>query len=149
MEQKTIGIGLLALSLVLLSMLALIKAGLDERDAALCTAYSQLQDIQSCPAHTLKTSWWMVSAFGIGFVLAGVGGYFVYPSLPKKRPVLDHAEQKVHDLLREAGGSMYQSDLVLQTQMTKVKMTRILDKMTSKDVIDRKRRGMTNIIVLK
>jgi uncharacterized membrane protein len=44
---------------------------------------------------------------------------------------------------------MYQSDLIKETEFSKVKITRILDKMESKDVIDRKRRGMTNIIVLK
>jgi uncharacterized membrane protein len=43
---------------------------------------------------------------------------------------------------------MYQSDLVKETKLTKVKITRILDKMEAKKIIKRQRRGMTNIVFL-
>ncbi len=46
-------------------------------------------------------------------------------------------------------GSIYQSDLLSKTGFTKVKISRILDKLEFKELIERKRRGMTNIIVLK
>ena len=51
-------------------------------------------------------------------------------------------------VLREEG-SVYQSDIIKETKLTKVKVTRILDKLEGKKLIDRKRRGMTNIVVLK
>ena len=51
-------------------------------------------------------------------------------------------------LLREEG-SVYQSDLIKETKLTKVKVSRVLDKLEGKGLIERKRRGMTNIIVLK
>ena len=49
----------------------------------------------------------------------------------------------------EAQGSIFQSDLVDKTKLNKVKVTRILDKLEGKDLIERKRRGMTNVIILK
>ncbi len=49
----------------------------------------------------------------------------------------------------EKEGSIYQSVLVSETTFSKVKVTRILDKLEGKHLIERKRRGMTNIILLK
>ena len=53
------------------------------------------------------------------------------------------------ELLLHGQGSAYQSDLIKETQLTKVKITRILDHLEGKQLIERKRRGMTNIIILK
>lgn len=62
---------------------------------------------------------------------------------------LDEEEKKVVKLLLHGQGSAYQSDLIKETQLTKVKITRILDHLEGKQLIERKRRGMTNIIILK
>ena len=62
---------------------------------------------------------------------------------------LDNEEKVIIDKLKEKQGSMYQSDLIKETQYSKVKMTRILDKLESKGILEKKRRGMTNIVVLK
>ena len=48
-----------------------------------------------------------------------------------------------------AEGSVLQSELVSTTGLTKVKVTRILDKLEGKGLIERRRRGMTNIVILK
>ena len=62
---------------------------------------------------------------------------------------LDAEEQKIIRLLEEKEGSTYQSDLIKETGHSKVKITRILDKLESKGILEKKRRGMTNIVVLK
>ncbi len=62
---------------------------------------------------------------------------------------LDVDEKKVYQQLKEHQGSLYQSDLLKQLATSKVHLTRILDKMESKQILERKRRGMTNIVVLK
>lgn len=69
---------------------------------------------------------------------------------PKKKEdlKLNKDEEKIYDLLALNENSMYQSDLVKQTGMTKVKITRVLDKMEAKKIIKRQRRGMTNIVIL-
>ena len=62
---------------------------------------------------------------------------------------LDEDEKKIYGLLKQNEGSMYQSDLIKETELSKVAITRILDKLESKKIIDRKRRGMTNIVILR
>lgn len=62
---------------------------------------------------------------------------------------LSEEENKIYSLLKDNKGSMYQSDLIRKTDFTKVQITRILDKMESDDILERRRRGMANIVVLK
>ena len=45
--------------------------------------------------------------------------------------------------------TIFQSDLVEKTEFDKVKVSRILDKLEGRQLIERKRRGMTNVVVLK
>ena len=58
-------------------------------------------------------------------------------------------EKLVLEKIIEAQGTIFQSDLVEKTGLTKVKVTRILDKLEGKAVIERKRRGMTDVVILK
>lgn len=62
---------------------------------------------------------------------------------------LDEQEKNIINLLKKNDNSMYQSDLIKQTGLSKVKITRVLDKLESKKLIERKRRGMTNIVILR
>ena len=62
---------------------------------------------------------------------------------------LDKEEKKLLGLIIESKGTIFQSDLVEKTQLGKVKVTRILDRLEGKDLIERKRRGMTNVVILK
>lgn len=62
---------------------------------------------------------------------------------------LDEDEQRICTLIQEQDGSMYKSDLIKETCFSKVHMTRVLDKLEGKKILERKRRGMTNIIVLR
>ncbi|MGV8086364.1 MAG: helix-turn-helix transcriptional regulator [Candidatus Woesearchaeota archaeon] len=62
---------------------------------------------------------------------------------------LDSDDKNVLSLIIDSEGNIFQSDIVLKTSFTKVKVTRILDRLESKGLIERKRRGMTNIILLK
>ncbi len=58
-------------------------------------------------------------------------------------------EKQILEKIIESQGTIFQSDLVEKTGMTKVKITRILDKLEGKGIIERKRRGMTNVVILK
>jgi uncharacterized membrane protein len=62
---------------------------------------------------------------------------------------LDNEERKIMNLLLENKGNMFQSDIIQKTNLNKVKITRILDSLESQGLIERKRRGMTNIVMLK
>jgi len=58
-------------------------------------------------------------------------------------------ERKVYDMIVNADGFMFQNDLIEKTGYSKVKISRILDKLELKGVVERRRRGMANIVVLK
>jgi len=62
---------------------------------------------------------------------------------------LEPEERQVLEKVIEKEGSAFQSLLVESTGFGKVKMTRILDRLEGKGIIERKRRGMTNVVVLK
>jgi len=62
---------------------------------------------------------------------------------------LNGEEKTVLEKIIESEGAIFQSDLVEKTKFNKVKVTRILDRLEGKNIVERRRRGMTNIIVLK
>ena len=162
--QKQVGIILIGLAVILAVILGFVKSGIDERDAYLCevTHENPNADMKECPAHTTNTSWLIIAAFGLAFLLLASGLYLVMAGHKKQQPAeegmqfkevdiskLDEEEQKVYTLLKDNKGSMYQSDIIKATGFSKVHVTRILDKMSMSGIVDRKRRGMTNIVVLK
>lgn len=62
---------------------------------------------------------------------------------------LNKDEKIVLEKVIEAQGTIFQSELVGKTKLTKVKVTRILDKLEGMGHVERKRRGMTNVVILK
>lgn len=160
-NSKTIAAVLIGFAIILLFILVLVKMDVDKQGALLCEAFHENElDMTQCPVHKSNVSWMILFAFGIGFVMLGVGAYLLFgqkdkAELAKKdfKPVdtskLDEDEKKIYSLVKSKGGSVYQTDLIRETGFTKVKVTRILDKLESDEILERKRRGMTNIIVLK
>ena len=158
---KTIGALLIGFSAVLLVILAYVKTDFESQSAFLCDNFHENQlDMQQCPAHKSNFSWMIVSAFGIGFLMLGGGAYmfFFYKSSAAEKKgsfkeidksKLDEEESRIYNIIKSKEGSAYQSDLIKETGFSKVKITRILDKLETSDILERKRRGMTNIVVLK
>ena len=71
----------------------------------------------------------------------------------KRKPIdvsnLDSDEKKVVELLQKEGNAIFQADLMEKLGKGKVGITRLLDKLEAKQIIERKRRGMNNIVVLR
>lgn len=155
-NQKNIGYFVIGFSLILLVILGFIKAETDRQGVFLCEAVAAdpTRDMSECPFHKSSMSWMIILAFGLAFVILASGIYLVYAPVEKgfkKIDVskLDKGEKSVYDFLKKGEGSAYQSDIIKETGFSKVKTTRILDKLESRKIIDRKRRGMTNIIILR
>ncbi len=62
---------------------------------------------------------------------------------------LSDDEKQIFEKILNADGTIFQSNIVEETSFTKVKVTRILDKLEGRNLIERKRRGMTNVVILK
>jgi short subunit fatty acids transporter len=61
---------------------------------------------------------------------------------------LNDDERKILELVIDSKGTIFQSALVEQSGFTKVKVTRLLDTLEGRKLIERKRRGMTNVVIL-
>jgi len=69
----------------------------------------------------------------------------------KKSVNLEGLDKKEREAVRliQKGNGMFQADLMEKLGIGKVGITRLLDKLEAKQIIERKRRGMNNIVVLK
>lgn len=99
----------------------------------------------------------------IGFALAVIGIYLYRKTVPVEPPKpaldakkieetlnkLDGDEKNIYQIIADEKGMMFQSKLIERTGFTKVKVSRVLDSLEMKGLIERKRRGMTNVVVLK
>ena len=158
-NQRKIGMLVLVFAILLIFILIFVKTNTDERGALLCKVISDNPEMnmEDCPAHTDNTSWLIVGAFAMAFLVFGAGIYLVFVPIKKGESEvkkvdiskLDEEEKKIYAILKEDDGSAYQSDIIKKTGLSKVAVTRILDKMEGKKLLDRKRRGMTNIIILR
>ena len=168
LNQKNVGILLVGLAIVLIIILSVIKLDVDTQSSFLCKVVNDdpTLDMENCPAHQNNTSWIILIAFGVSFLILGSGFFMIFTHSPMSNPHknesiktekspevdtsdFDEEEKKIFLILKESNGSMYQSDIIKQTEFSKVKMTRILDKLERRSILLRKRRGMTNIVVLK
>jgi uncharacterized membrane protein len=102
------------------------------------------------------------AGFSLDFAIAGFGVFLVYKSRQARRfqsekkqdferslKELDGDEKKVYETIAGSDGVVFQSDIVEKTQFPKVKVTRILDRMEHKGIVERRRRGMSNIVLIK
>ncbi len=62
---------------------------------------------------------------------------------------LDKKEKEVIEILQKENGAIFQSTLMEKLGMGKVGITRLLDKLEAKQLIERKRRGMNNVVVIR
>lgn len=73
-------------------------------------------------------------------------------SIDNYRKIMDGLgkdERLVFGKIVESKGTIFQSELVQKAGFNKVKVTRILDKLEGKGLLERKRRGMTNVVILR
>ena len=85
----------------------------------------------------------------------------IYFWVPATRIVKEFVEKKPKPAVKLAGdeklvfemvsrkGSMYQGDILKETGFSKVKVSRVLDGLEKKELVERKRRGMANLVVVK
>ena len=156
MENKQVGILIMGISVVIGIIVFIFNKGLRDIVADTCTHGS------SCTMYeTISLQTWMSLAIAaIIFIL----GLVIMFNKPKERIVikkikdkkkklnlegLDNLEKKVIIMLQEENGAIFQRTLMEKLEIGKVGVTRLLDKLESKQLIERKRRGMNNIIVLK
>ncbi len=160
MENKNVGILILGISALIIFIILLFNNAMKEIVTEGCPAVHQGL---SCPAYrTINQQTYLALAIvGILFII----GFVLLFSKPKERIVIrkiKEIEEKrkinVSDLnvdekkalkIIQNEGAIFQADLIEKTGFGKAKVTRILDRLEGRGIIDRKRRGMTNVVVMK
>src|SRR3989344_2723508 len=156
MENKKVGLIIIGISILIGIIILIFNLGLKDIISQSCSHGPECEMYD-----TLRTQTW-IGVFLLVIIL-GIG-IFVMKSKPEEKLVvktikekkrkkdyssLDKKEKEVVDLLVKEGNAMFQADVMEKIGIGKVGMTRLLDKLEAKQIIERKRRGMNNMVVLK
>lgn len=163
-KQQTIGIIIAVVSFLVLGLLFTLKTNTDTQMQQACQescgeAEGASCSLDSCPYRQENNSSWIIGLVSVFTAfLAGIG---VYLSLPQKKvetiveekeydlTALDDTEKKIFYYVKEHPQGVYQSAISTEFNLSKVQTTRVLDTIEATGLIERKRRGMTNIVILK
>jgi len=155
-RNSYIGFGLIVIAIVLALLVSSLTAFIQEATAGSCG-----MEAEFCP-HARNVPPELVLGYGIALVVALVGIYLIFTDLRKvklgveakaswKKVIasLSDDEKDLYELVASKDGVMFQSALVEESGLQKVKVSRVLDRLEARNLIERRRRGMSNVIVLK
>jgi len=156
MENKNVGWLIIGLSIVIGVIVWIFNRGLRDIVAQTCSHGP------TCTMYdTISLQTWFSVAIAAVILVIGIVFLFIKPKertiiktiKEKRKPVslegLDTKEKEVVKLVQQENGAIFQATLMEKMSIGKVGLTRLLDKLESKQIIERKRRGMNNIVVLK
>ena len=160
MKNRNVGFLILGIAVIMAAVVLIFNYGVSGIIGATCSHGP------TCSMYTtLSVQTWI--SFSIVGVIFLIGLFLIFAKEPekivikkikqfaehKRKPVnynsLDKEEKVIVKVLEKAQGTLFQSDVVEQSGFDKVKVTRILDRLEGKQLIERKRRGMTNVVILK
>jgi len=161
MENKYVGYLLIGISILIIIVILMFNSALKEIISTSCG----LEHGQVCPMTKTVNEQTYVS-FGVVGLLVIVALILIF-SKPQKeiifktRTIEKKAKRKIihtEDLkpeekqvleLIQVNNAIFQADLIEKTGYGKAKMTRIIDRLEGHGYVERKRRGMTNVVVMK
>lgn len=162
MENKYVGYMLLGISLLIIIIIFLFNNALRDFVNASC---SVAHTGEYCPMYeTISKQTYL--ALGIIGILVIVAIILIFSKQqeriivktktiekkPQKKIIdtngLKLEEKQVLELIQN-NKAIFQADLIEKTGFGKAKMTRIIDRLEGKGFVERKRRGMTNVVVLR
>lgn len=156
MENKHVGGLIIGISLVIGIIVWIFNSALSNIVGQTCTHGPQCTMYDTIRTQTALS----LSIAGIILII----GLFIMFLKPKEKIIikqikekkrkldlggLDENEKKVIEILQAENGAIFQNTLMEKLGIGKVGITRLLDKLEAKQLIERKRRGMNNIVVLR
>ncbi len=156
MENKNVGWLIIGIAVVIGIIVLIFNLGLKDIVGETCTHGP------TCSMYdTISVQTWISLAIAGIILIIGLVLVFTKPKekiivkkvAEKKKKLdlngLDKEERQVIKILQEENGAVFQRTLMEKLGIGKVGITRLMDKLEAKQLIERKRRGMNNIIVLK
>lgn len=159
MENKNVGYLILGISIVIIIIIFLFNSAMKDIVNATCS----LEHGTSCPMYTSINNQTYLALAIVG-ILVAIGIFLIFSKQServivkkvkskeiKKKIDTSDLRQEDKDVLKiiEEHKTIFQADLIEKTNFGKAKMTRIIDRLENKGIVERKRRGMTNVVVLK
>jgi uncharacterized membrane protein len=156
MENKNVGTLIIGIAIVMVIIIFLFHSVLKDNLGLTCSHGPTCEMYTNLNVQTIISS----AIVGIVFLI----GLMIFFSKPKERIIikkikekkkkinlekLSREEKEAIEFLEKENGSMFQADLKEKLGIGKFGITRLLDKLEAKQIIERKRRGMNNIVVLK
>lgn len=156
MRNRNVGWLIVGISAIIGVIIGIFNYALTKIVATTCTHGP------SCTMYdTIKVQTWISASIAILILIIGL---FLIFSKEEKQIIfkkekikskkinlegLDKKEKEAIKLIESENGAIFQSTLMEKLNIGKVGTTRMLDKLEAKQIIERKRRGMNNIVVLK
>ena len=166
MENKYVGYLLLGISILVIFLIFLFNSTLKE---IIGTSCGEIHGGEVCPMNQNVNQQTYIALGVVGLlIIVSLILIFSKPqkeiqkeiilktrTIEKKTPKkqidtsgLKPEEKQVLELIQD-NKAIFQADLIEKTGFGKAKMTRIIDRLEGKGFVERKRRGMTNVVVLK
>jgi len=159
MENKNVGFLILGISAVIIVIIFLFNSSLKEIVDATCLA----EHGSSCPMYSsIKQQTYL--SFSIVAILIIISLVLIFSKQSEKiiiKKVKEKIQKKKIDIsglrledkqvfkLVQENSAIFQAELIEKTGFGKAKVSRIIDRLEGRGLVERKRRGMTNVVVLK
>jgi len=156
-ENKQVGFLIIGIAVLLVGIIFLFKGALVDITTSSCSMEQEI-----CPMYKTidQQTYLALSIVGvliiIGFVLMFTKQkekIIIKTRKEKKKKLnlegLNKIERETISIIQKENGAIFQRTLMEKLNIGKVGITRLLDKLEAKQLIERKRRGMNNIVVLK
>jgi len=159
MENKKVGLLILGISFLIVVIILIFNQALKEIVNTSCG----MLEHYDCPMYNTITqqTYLALAIAGMLFIV----GIFLMISKPAEKIIikkikenkpkkilnvskLKQEEKHVLNLIKE-NKAVFQADLIEKTGFGKAKMTRIIDRLEGNGFVERKRRGLTNVVVMK
>ena len=161
MKNKNVGLLVIGIAIVTLIVVLFFSNTMKTYVNTTCPLVHEESDV--CPAKTTirQQTFMAVGVVGVLFII----GLFLFFSKPEERVVvrkvkekkaaknidmsnLRPEDKKILNIIK-SNKAVFQADLVEKTDYGKTKVTRILNRLEDKGLIERKRRGLTNVVVIR
>jgi uncharacterized membrane protein len=159
MENRNVGWFILGIAAVIIAIIFIFNSALHDIVVSSCG----LEHSLICPMNdTIEQQTYLALSIVAVLVIIGLVLIFSKPSeriiikkVKEKTPEkvfdtgkLTREEKSVFNIIKE-NRAIFQADLIEKTGLGKAKITRIIDRLEGNGFVERKRRGLNNIVILK
>ncbi|MEK6910563.1 MAG: MarR family transcriptional regulator [Nanoarchaeota archaeon] len=160
MENKNVGYLLIGISILIIVIIFIFNSALNSFVDASCTI---AHGGGYCPMYETIDRQTYLALSIVGILI--ITGLFLIFSKPNEKIIIRKIKEKqiqkefnLNNLKKEekdifniikSNKAIFQADLIEKSGLNKAKITRILDRLEGQGYIERKRRGMNNIVILK